>query len=138
MAVIDRFTATLWVLSNDGTGAFEGTGSAATGADPRSLVGADLDGDGDLDLAMIDHNRVTVSVLLNDGTGAFTAGGGYFVSCSPPRRSGRAIWIWTETSIWLAGSGVPTGGMVVLANDGTGVSRGRSASGGPGPTSRQH
>lgn len=43
----------------------------ATGASPVSIVAADFNGDGILDLAVADHTANTVSILLGNGDGTF-------------------------------------------------------------------
>ena len=61
------------VLSGDGHGSFAAPVSLTTGNGPVQLVAADLDGDGDLDLATADLGGNAVSVLRNNGNGAFQA-----------------------------------------------------------------
>src|SRR5262245_50924376 len=41
------------------------------GSQPSSLVGGDLSGDGEPDLAVVNYNSHTVSVLVNNGNGTF-------------------------------------------------------------------
>jgi len=41
------------------------------GSDPRHLVGADLDSDGDLDLVACNFGGTDLSIVLNDGSGGF-------------------------------------------------------------------
>ena len=66
----------LWILFNDGNGVFEGGGSdqgVATGSSSEGLAAADLDGDGDVDIATFNDSTDDVSVLLNNGNGSFAA-----------------------------------------------------------------
>lgn len=58
------------VFLGDGTGHFA-PGSAIAAFDPQGLVTADLDGDGNLDLAATLHNVPGIVVALGDGTGSF-------------------------------------------------------------------
>jgi Flp pilus assembly secretin CpaC len=44
-----------------------------TGNEPVSVVAADFNGDGNIDLAVANHTDNTVSILLGDGKGNFTA-----------------------------------------------------------------
>ena len=46
------------------------------GDDPLGVVAADLDADGDVDLAIGNGDDGTIGVLLNDGAGAFEGGRG--------------------------------------------------------------
>ncbi|WP_324673674.1 FG-GAP-like repeat-containing protein [Hymenobacter sp. GOD-10R] len=61
---------------NDGTGKFTGTKEVQVGTNPNTVVLADVDSDGDLDILTLNsRNSVinsTVSVRLNDGKGNFS------------------------------------------------------------------
>ena len=46
----------------------------ATGANPRSALVGDFNGDGVLDVAVVNGNSNTVNVFLGNGNGAFQAG----------------------------------------------------------------
>lgn len=63
---------TVSVLLNKGQGAFEPQPNIHTGDEPSSVAAADLNGDGQTDLAVANHSSATVSVLLNKGQGIFT------------------------------------------------------------------
>ena len=66
-------TNTVSILLNNGAGTFTSAGpDVAIGADPNGIVAADLDGDGDVDLATANSAGHSVSILLNDGAGTFT------------------------------------------------------------------
>jgi hypothetical protein len=60
------------ILRNNGNGTFGSPVSITTGIGPFALPG-DLDGDGDIDLAVSHAEEDTIAILLNDGTGNFTA-----------------------------------------------------------------
>jgi FG-GAP-like repeat/RTX calcium-binding nonapeptide repeat (4 copies) len=60
------------ILRNNGDGTFAAPVSITTGIGPFTLPG-DLDGDGDIDLAVSHAEEDTIAILLNDGTGNFTA-----------------------------------------------------------------
>lgn len=62
--------ATIW--QNDGAGNFALTDNVPVGTSPRSLVIADLDADGDLDIAVANEATSNVSILLNNGSGDFS------------------------------------------------------------------
>ena len=62
------------VLLNAG-GSFAVSGTFAVGDDPEGLAAADLDGDGDFDLATVNRESNNGSILINDGGGSFTLGG---------------------------------------------------------------
>ena len=57
----------------------------AVGLQPAAAVAADLDDDGDLDLAVANEGASSVSILLNNGSGAFSAFGGPRTVRSGPR-----------------------------------------------------
>ncbi|MFO0759225.1 MAG: FG-GAP-like repeat-containing protein [Byssovorax sp.] len=62
------------VLLNHGDGTFTAAAPHAAGPSPYSVVAADLNGDGRVDLATANEvMNGTVSVLLNQGNGAFAA-----------------------------------------------------------------
>jgi len=66
-----------------GSGEFQAKTDYETGANPYSVFSADLDGDGDLDLATANYGSNTVSVLLNNGDGTFQAKIDYATSGYP-------------------------------------------------------
>jgi hypothetical protein len=73
------YTATVSVVLGNGDGTFStpvdystGTQSNA-GSIPRSIVAADFNNDGHLDLATLDSGNSEISVLLNNGNGTFSA-----------------------------------------------------------------
>ncbi|MDO7873164.1 FG-GAP-like repeat-containing protein [Hymenobacter sp. ASUV-10] len=63
------------VRFNDGTGGFSGqavpANNVAVGGLPQSVVAADMNGDGALDILTANRGAATVSVRLNDGNGSF-------------------------------------------------------------------
>lgn len=61
------------------------------GKDTRAFVLADLDGDGDLDLATGGREDHAISVWVNRGDGLLTKAGEIPIGRSPRGRSG---WIW--------------------------------------------
>ncbi len=67
----DPFDNNVSVLLNNGDGTFRHGVDHGVGSQPRSVFGADLDGDGDNDLAVANWGSNTVSVLLNKGDGTF-------------------------------------------------------------------
>ncbi|OUJ74865.1 FG-GAP-like repeat-containing protein [Hymenobacter crusticola] len=60
---------------NDGTGTFAPAAPILVGLFSQGVSAGDLDGDGDLDLAVANRGSNTVSFLLNNGSGTFTSGG---------------------------------------------------------------
>jgi hypothetical protein len=74
LAVHDNGSSDVSILLNDGKGGFEPSsgGTLPTGAGPDSVAIADLDGDGDPDLAVGDVNGGDITILLGDGSGGFS------------------------------------------------------------------
>lgn len=62
---------TLSVLTNNGSGGFGSDATLAVGIEPRSVVAADLNGDGKPDLISANQLDGTLTVLTNDGSGNF-------------------------------------------------------------------
>ncbi|MFH2050478.1 MAG: FG-GAP-like repeat-containing protein, partial [bacterium] len=54
-----------------GSGVFAAKTDYTAGSRPHSVFSSDLDGDGDMDLAVANKNSANVSVLLNNGDGIF-------------------------------------------------------------------
>lgn len=80
-------TNNISVLLGDSRGSFTfASGSPiAVGASPMAIASADLNGDGNPDLAIANYGSGNVSVLLGNGTGGFTAApGSPFASGASP------------------------------------------------------
>lgn len=60
------------ILTGDGEGGFRRLGEFPAGERPTGLAAADLDGNGDTDLAAANHETDYLTLLLNDGAGAFS------------------------------------------------------------------
>ncbi len=75
-------STTVSVLMNNGDGTFAAKVTYGTGSNPKSIFSADLDEDGDNDLAVATKSN-TVSVLLNNGDGTFAAKVDYPAGDSP-------------------------------------------------------
>ncbi|USN98319.1 MAG: VCBS repeat-containing protein [Phycisphaeraceae bacterium] len=71
------------VLFNNGNGTFAARQPYAAGDHPNSASLGDLDGDGDLDMAVTNGNNADVSVLLNNGDGTFAAQQRYAAGAGP-------------------------------------------------------
>src|SRR4051812_16920462 len=61
----------------------EANQASSVGMFPSSVTSADLDGDGDQDLAIANFTSSTVSILINQGNGTFAADVQYSVGLSP-------------------------------------------------------
>jgi hypothetical protein len=71
-----NFPGKVSVLLGNGDGTFQphvdyATGSATEGTGPGSVITADFNGDGGLDLAVANNNANTISILLGNGDGTF-------------------------------------------------------------------
>ena len=63
------YTGTLTLLRGKGNGTFKRPKTLDVGYDPTSVIAADVNGDGKLDLITSDYSDSTVSVLLGNGNG---------------------------------------------------------------------
>jgi len=73
----------LSVLTNNGSGSFILASTPAVGARPGSVVAADIDGNGQMDLICINQNDNTLSVLTNNGSGDFGSNATLMVGSNP-------------------------------------------------------
>jgi T5SS/PEP-CTERM-associated repeat protein len=71
VAVAVPFTNSVFVLLNDGTGAFPSSVEIPVGNNPSAIATAPLDDNGSFDLAVTNADDNTVSVLTNNGSGVF-------------------------------------------------------------------
>ena len=76
------------VLFNDGSGVFPTRTTYVAGSEPASLTSADLDADGDFDLAVAvpgspNRNDTAMVVYLNNGNGSFAPGMRYLPGAGP-------------------------------------------------------
>jgi hypothetical protein len=74
LAVSNAYSNTVTILRNNGSGKFAQSASSpvAVGDRPYAIVAADLDGDGDQDLAVPNISSDNVTILLNNSSGQFT------------------------------------------------------------------
>src|SRR5262249_1326114 len=89
LAILNSGSADVSLLFNVGDGTFAPATTFAVGVQrPSSIARADLDNEGDLDLAIADDafsvTRNDVRVFLNDGKGSFPAGAISGVGLGPP------------------------------------------------------
>ena len=116
----DGHAWTVFTEALGGMGTFHGHDAASTGYDPRSLVLADLDGDGLADLVTcITQSYDDVSVYLNDGAGNFGARTDYDVGDSPTQAAAGDFDEDGDIDLAVAKMGTNSG-VVTLANDGAG------------------
>ena len=66
------FGNTLSVLTNNGNGVFGSNATLNVGSGPSSVVAADVNGDGRLDLICANESANTLTVLTNNGFGGFS------------------------------------------------------------------
>ncbi len=76
-------TGRVVVMLNNGTGGFQITLYVTNSQNPDSILAADLDADGDKDLATADEASNLVSALANSGAGSFGAGTTFAVGLHP-------------------------------------------------------
>jgi hypothetical protein len=74
---------TISILKNEGDGTFAAAVTYGVDVNPSSVCAADLDGDGDSDLAVANRSSNNLSILKNNGDGTFAAAVNYGVGSSP-------------------------------------------------------
>ncbi len=80
---IRAFRGRLQVYRGRGDGTFEEDGrELLLGREPRCVVAADFDGDGDQDLAGLDHREPICTIHFNDGKGRFPTSSSFRISAS--------------------------------------------------------
>lgn len=72
VAVSDYGSASVHVLTNDGTGTLTESGTFAVGSFPTGIASADFNRDGNLDLAVTNSGNNSVTILLGSASGTFT------------------------------------------------------------------
>jgi len=116
---------TLSVLTNNGSGVFGSNATLNVGGQPRSVIAADVNGDGKLDLISANYNGNSLSVLTNNGYGGFVLAsspsvGGMAgreptsVTAADVNNDGKVDLICSD-NYYNGGSGK----LVVFTNDGT-------------------
>lgn len=117
---------TLTVLTNNGKGIFGSNATYVVGAGPISVVAADLNGNGKIDLVCADEgsaNGNTLMVLTNNGNGIFSSNATYVVGSVP--HSVMAADLDGDGKLDLIsanflGNGSDGGDLSVLTNNGNG------------------
>lgn len=127
LVVFDGTTgAFLRVLAGDSTGDFTaGTDQPVSGTPVDALL-QDLDGDGELDLALLTTGAAAadkvVTIYLGDGAGVFTAGESYPAGDVPVAlAAGQLDTGGTDLALADAGTGAASGQVRVLTGDGDGT-----------------
>ena len=67
-------STTVLIFFGDGIGSLIAGRSVTVGQEPHSVIAADFNKDGHLDLAVANRTDGTASILLGDGSGNFTLG----------------------------------------------------------------
>jgi len=71
------------ILLGNGDGTFQPHNDFPAGSKPRSVIPADFNGDGKIDLAVANYGSSNVSLLLGKGDGTFSSGIDYPTGTSP-------------------------------------------------------
>jgi hypothetical protein len=123
LAVVNLGGGNVTILKNNGNGNFHEPASSpegGLGSFPDSIVAADLDGDGDQDLAIANQESDNVTILKNKGTGNFHQPG------SSPEAAGDAPVALTAANldgvagVDLAVANATSSDITILNNNGTG------------------
>jgi hypothetical protein len=90
-----------------------------TGNGPNEVVAADLDGDGDADLAVVNYTSSTLWVLTNNGNGTFAAGVVYYPGTAPATAA--AADVDSDGDIDLLVTNTNSNTLSVFKNNGNGT-----------------
>jgi hypothetical protein len=111
-------TFTLAVLTNNGSGSFVLSSTPAVGLMPVSVVAADVNGDGKVDLISANNLGNTLSVLTNNGHGGFALASSPSVGTGPC--SVVAVDVNGDGKVDLISANVVANTLSVLTNTGSG------------------
>ncbi len=114
------------ILKNNGDGTFAPRVDYGTGRFPYSLFAADLELDGDLDLAVANASSNTISVLKNNGDGTFETKVDYPTNLNPASVFAADLDANGYLDLAVANSGLGSGNAIsVLHNNGNGTFAGK-------------
>jgi hypothetical protein len=130
LMVTDTSGPSLTVLLNDGNADFsEAPGSpVVVGLGPLSITASNLDGDGDLDIAVANFFDNNITVLLNDGTGGFSEALGSPVAVGSEPDSLTAGDLDGDEDLDLTMTNRADDNVTVLLNNGSGSFSGAAGS----------
>ena len=84
LIIADSLGQTVSILTNDGTGHFDGPRrDIFIGHQVTDVIAVDVDSDGDLDIAVTDGDAPTITVLVNNDAGSFNARLSHVVQFGP-------------------------------------------------------
>jgi hypothetical protein len=110
-------------LHNGYTNQFIGFGSSsanlATGISPRAIVSGDLNGDGNMDVAVADSGSANISVFLNNANGTLATAVSYTVGTVPSKLTMADIDGDGHLDILVANTGSDNVSVLVNNGDGT-------------------
>ncbi|MBI4547851.1 MAG: VCBS repeat-containing protein [Ignavibacteriae bacterium] len=120
LAVADYFTNRIYILLNDGAGAFMVADSFASGGiNPNGLCAPDLDGDGYLDLAVPNSGSNNLSVFFNNGDTTFSGPVLYATGNFPYTAISADLDLDGDSDLVVTNNGAAS--VSVFINDGTGA-----------------
>jgi urease beta subunit len=117
----DSIKPYIWTFTvgvKGGTGNFVEKTRIGVGSNPYGVSLGDIDGDGDLDIAVTNPNPDNISILINNGSGSFTIKGNVYVGVDPYGISFGDIDGDGDLDIAVANYG--SNNVSILANDGSG------------------
>jgi hypothetical protein len=113
---------TLTMLTNNGSGVFGSNATLNVGNAPSSVIAADVNGDGKLDLICANYGANTLSVLTNNGSGVFGSNATLNVGSGPNSVIAADINGNGKVDLICANFGNGLGNTLsVLTNNGSGV-----------------
>ncbi len=116
---VDPTNADIIYLGGDRQPVIRATVDYAAGTNPSSVFDSDLDGDGDIDLAVANEASNNVSIFINNGNGTYAAAVNY--PAGTPPRSVTAANLDGDGDTDLAISNFGGNNVSILMNNGAGV-----------------
>lgn len=120
VAISTSFSSGIWIYTNDGSGGFAYVGGVGGITDARSMISADVTGDGIQDLCLVEYSTSIVKILQGQGNASFlTLPATYTVGINP--RTLIAADLDSDGDLDLLTANIGSFDVSILINQGGGV-----------------